>query len=104
MEIISVRKVKRPIGWGRWQAYVLDADEYGTWTYTPAGSIFTSDDGSGVVSTCEVARDADGRGRHSVLLLPCGSLGASDCAAGPPSVQEHDRIDLSVCCHRPVVA
>lgn len=80
MEIISVRKVKRPIGWGRWQAYVLDADEYGTWTYTPAGSIFTSDDGSGVVSTCEVARDADGRGgtryccRHADRWAPQTAL------------------------------
>ncbi len=48
----------------------LETDSYGTWVFTPAHSTFIGDDGTGNVSTCEVAQDTERRGRHSVVLLP----------------------------------
>ncbi len=63
-------KRKRPAGWGRWSGYALAADSYGTWVFTPARSTFTSDDGTGRLSRCEVAQDSHERGRPSLVLLP----------------------------------
>lgn len=83
MNIVTVSKRKRPAGCGRWDGYQLGTDTYGSWVFTPAGSIFYSDDDHGHLGSCEVARDDRGRGRHSLLLLPrdqwfvaCWALGA----------------------------
>ena len=69
MDVITVQKCKRPQGTGTWAAYVIDTDAFGTWVFTPAHSIFSSQDGA-TTGSCEVARDSEGRGRHSLLLLP----------------------------------
>lgn len=70
MDIVTVWKRKRPKGWGNWRAYDLGSDAYGTWVFTPAHSIFTSDDEVGNPGSCESAQDSQGRGRHAVVLLP----------------------------------
>lgn len=70
MDVVSICKRKRPLGRGRWMAYTWCADSYGTWLFTPAHSIFVSDDGAGHIGTCEVAQDNQLRGRHSLVLLP----------------------------------
>lgn len=70
VDIITLWKRKRPVGCGRWQAYELDTDSFGTWVFTPAHSSFVGDDGAGNVGMVEVAQDADGRGRDSLVLLP----------------------------------
>jgi hypothetical protein len=69
VESVTVRKLKRPVGSGAWGAYVLGADEYGTWLHTPAGSRYRGNDGEQTL-VCEVAQDSHGVGRPIVALIP----------------------------------
>ncbi|OII05430.1 DUF402 domain-containing protein [Curtobacterium sp. MCBA15_008] len=68
--VVTIVKRKRPEGTRSWRGYVVAVDERGTWVFTPAGSTHTGTDRSGLTSTCEVAQDDQGRGRHSIVLLP----------------------------------
>lgn len=67
---MTIVKRKRPAGSRSWRGYVVAVDERGTWVFTPAGSTHTGVDSAGVTSTSEVAQDDQGRGRHSIVLLP----------------------------------
>jgi hypothetical protein len=50
-----------------WPTYPLATDAFGTWFYTPAGSLFRGGDGG----ICEVAQlGPGGAGEHSVQLSP----------------------------------
>lgn len=69
MEIVTIRKRKRPAGTGVWSGYSLAEDEAGLWVYTPAGSAYLGHDGVDF-QTCEVAQDPQGNGRDSLVLLP----------------------------------
>jgi hypothetical protein len=40
VDAYMIRKVKRPDGNGLWGSYRLATDEYGTWLYTPQGSLY----------------------------------------------------------------
>lgn len=72
MDVVTLWKHKGPSGWGRWEAYDVGTDEFGTWLFTPARSTFRSEDRQGAAGRCDVARDADGLGRDSLVLLPVG--------------------------------
>ncbi|MEU8225548.1 DUF402 domain-containing protein [Kribbella sp. NPDC048915] len=62
-----VRKRKRPQGSGVWSAYLLETDAFGNWFYTPARSLFRSNDGE----YCELAQlGPGGPGEHCVQLAP----------------------------------
>lgn len=38
MDIVSVRKIKRPDGTALWRGYVVANDEFGTWIFSPKGT------------------------------------------------------------------
>lgn len=69
MDVVFVKKLKRPVGSGVWGAYVLATDEFGTWLHTPAGSLYRGEDGH-QTRVCEVAQDRSGVGRSIVQLIP----------------------------------
>ncbi|NIK56316.1 DUF402 domain-containing protein [Kribbella shirazensis] len=67
MNVVYLRKRKRPEGSGLWSAYLLGADAFGTWFYTPARSLFRGDNGE----YCETAQlGPGGPGEHCVQLAP----------------------------------
>lgn len=70
LNVVTIVKRKRPAGVRSWRGYVVAEDERGTWVFTPAGSTHTGVDRDGLTSTLEVAQDVQGRGRHSIVLLP----------------------------------
>ncbi|CAN5560739.1 hypothetical protein BH10ACT10_BH10ACT10_17350 [soil metagenome] len=72
MDVVELRKVKRPVGVGTWQAYVLGQDVYGTWLYTPPGSLYRGQDDEGV-GVCDVGQDDTGAGRPVVQLIAPGA-------------------------------
>ncbi len=72
VEIVAIRKLKRPFGFGAWSAYVLGVDEYGTWLYTPPGSLYCGYDGERT-GVCDVAQDSTGAGRPVVQLIAPGA-------------------------------
>jgi len=70
LNVVTILKRKRPAGVRSWRGYGVAVDDRGTWVFTPAGSTHTGVDPGGLTSTSEVAQDDQGRGRHSVVLLP----------------------------------
>jgi len=72
VDIVAIRKLKRPFGFGAWSAYVLGVDEYGTWLYTPPGSLYCGHDGERM-GVCDVAQDSTGAGRPIVQLVAPGA-------------------------------
>jgi hypothetical protein len=72
VDVVAVRKLKRPVGSGIWSAYVLGVDEYGTWLHTPPGSLYRGHDGERT-EVCAVAQDSAGAGRPIVQLIPPGA-------------------------------
>ncbi|WIB61863.1 DUF402 domain-containing protein [Curtobacterium sp. MCLR17_007] len=70
LDVVTIVKRKRPAGTRSWRGYVVAVDERGAGVFTPAGSGHTGTDRDGPTSTCEVAQDAQGRGRDSIILLP----------------------------------
>ncbi|MEV0801504.1 DUF402 domain-containing protein [Kribbella sp. NPDC050281] len=67
MKTTYVRKRKRPMGCGLWPSYEWEADEFGTWLFTPAHSRHRGDDGA----FCEVAqRWPGGPGEDALHLVP----------------------------------
>lgn len=88
-----IRKVKRPFGSGLWGAYDLGTDEFGTWLFTPAGSLYRGEDGT-TWGTCEVSQSSPGGpGWSTVYLVPtCGWWIAS--WRGPEPIHRVD-IDIS---------
>lgn len=72
VDVVAVRKLKRPVGLGAWGAYALGVDEYGVWLHTPPGSLYRGSDGERS-DVCDVAGDSTGAGRPIVQLIPpCG--------------------------------
>jgi hypothetical protein len=45
VDVVGIKKVKRPIGSGRWRAYAVGEDAHGRWFYTPPGSAYLGWDG-----------------------------------------------------------
>jgi hypothetical protein len=71
MQTVGIRKLKRPRGYGRWQAYVLAEDAHGLWLYSPAGSRYRGSDGH-TTAECEVGQGNRDAGLRVVSLIPCG--------------------------------
>ena len=69
METIFLRKRKRLSGSGLWAAYILDVDEYGTWLFSPKGSLYRGEK-DGVTGTCEVGQGARDAGLDVLHLIP----------------------------------
>jgi len=62
-----IRKRKRPTGCGLWPTYLMEADEHGTWLFTPQHSRHRDGDGE----FCEVAQQwPGGPGEHALHLVP----------------------------------
>ena len=70
LDLVWIRKVKRPCGSGLWGAYDLGTDEFGTWLFTPGGSLYRGEDGASW-GTCEVSQSSPGGpGWPTVYLVP----------------------------------
>jgi len=69
MKTIVIRKIKRPDGIGRWPAYVLAEDSFGTWLYSPLGCIYRGRSG-GTTAECEVGQGNRARGLPVLHLVP----------------------------------
>jgi hypothetical protein len=91
VDVVSVKKVKRPAGAGIWRAYVLGTDQFGTWLHTPAGSVYLGDDGKDT-GVCEVAQDDDGVGRPIVQLITPGAWWIATWY--PPSADRDVTVDI----------
>lgn len=72
LEVVTIRKWKRPAGSGSWRGYALGQDRYGSWVFTPRHSTYTGVRPDGRKETYEVSADPHHVGRHSVVLLPPG--------------------------------
>lgn len=92
VEIAYIRKCKRPVGSGLWAAYELAKDRYGTWLYTPRGSLFRGEDGRSW-ATCEVSEDVEGHGQPTVHLLSAERWWS---AAWQGDTASH-RVDVDIC-------
>ena len=69
MQTVRIRKQKRPTGQMVWQAYVFTADEFGTWLYSPEGTLVRGEK-DGVIAFNEVGRGNRARGSHCMHLVP----------------------------------
>ena len=74
METVGIRKVKRPVGSGRWRAYALGADVHGRWCYTPPGSLYLGWEGLHTVAW-EVGRGNRDSSPPVIQLIPQGDGG-----------------------------
>ena len=92
MDVVCVEKLKRPVGSGVWGAYVLAADEFGTWLHTPAGSLYRGENGQ-EAGVCEVAQDSNGVGRSIVQLIPPDAWWI---ATWYPAIADHD-VTVDIC-------
>jgi hypothetical protein len=72
VQSVRIRKQKRPSGQMTWQAYVLAADELGTWLYSPQGTLVRGEK-DGVTAYNEVGRGNRDRGSHCLHLVPPGA-------------------------------
>lgn len=68
METVRIRKRKRPGGFMVWRAYVLGEDRFGTWFFTPEGSIVRGRRGGEVGSSYVGVPEEPGR--HVIHLVP----------------------------------
>jgi hypothetical protein len=68
LEVCFIRKRKRPDGNGLWSAYRLGVDRYGTWLFTPQGSLYRGERGD-VVGYCNVGSPT-GAGVAVLHLVP----------------------------------
>src|SRR5688572_14299615 len=69
MKTTVIRKTKRPDGMGRWPAYVLAEDTFGTWLYSPLGCIYRGQRGE-TTGECEVGQGDRDRGHPVLHLVP----------------------------------
>lgn len=92
-DLVWIRKVKRPGGSGLWGAYDLGTDVFGTWLFTPGGSLYRGEDGT-TWGTCEVSQSSPGGlGRPTVYLVPTAGWWIA-CWRGPEPIHRVD-IDIS---------
>lgn len=68
-ETVVIRKIKRPKGIHRWPAYVMEEDPFGTWLYSPKGTVFRGQVGS-EYAECEVGQGNRAEGLHVMHLIP----------------------------------
>lgn len=64
-----IRKIKRPLGFARWSAYVLESDTHGLWLYSPQGTLFRSQVGERI-GECEVGQGDRPAGLPVLHLIP----------------------------------
>jgi hypothetical protein len=67
-EVAFIRKLKRPDGSGVWPAYCTGQDRFGTWLFTPQGSLYRGER-AGVAAYCNVG-SPDGPGIAVMHLVP----------------------------------
>jgi len=92
VQTVRIRKQKRPTGQMIWRAYVFTTDQFGTWLYSPEGTLVRGEK-DGVIAFNEVGRGNRARGAHCIHLVPPGgwwfAIWADDgharpTAAAPP--------------------
>jgi hypothetical protein len=71
VQTVRIRKQKRPTGQMIWRAYVFTADQFGTWLYSPEGTLVRGEK-DGVIAFNEVGRGNRDRGAHCIHLVPPG--------------------------------
>jgi hypothetical protein len=69
MKTTVIRKIKRPGGMGRWPAYVLAEDSFGSWLYSPLGCVYRGQSGE-TITECEVGQGNRARGLPVLHLVP----------------------------------
>jgi hypothetical protein len=67
-EVAFIRKLKRPDGSGMWPAYRTGEDRFGTWLFTPQGSLYRGEK-AGVAVCCNVGSPV-GPGIAVMHLVP----------------------------------
>jgi hypothetical protein len=67
-EVTFIRKLKRPDGCAVWPAYRMGEDRFGTWLFTPQGSLYRGEKG-GVAVHCNVGSPV-GPGVAVMHLVP----------------------------------
>jgi Protein of unknown function (DUF402) len=67
-EVAFIRKLKRPDGSGVWPAYRTGEDRFGTWLFTPQGSLYRGEK-TGVAAYCNVGSPV-GPGIAVMHLIP----------------------------------
>jgi hypothetical protein len=92
VDVVTLTKLKRPIGSGVWGAYSLGTDQFGAWLHTPTGSLYRGDDGyrTGV---CAVAQGNNGAGQPIVQLIAPGEWWI---ATWYPTAAAHD-VTVDIC-------
>jgi len=68
IEVAFIRKLKRPDGNAMWPAYRTDEDGFGTWLFTPRGSLYRGEK-AGAAAYCNVG-SPDGPGIAVMHLVP----------------------------------
>lgn len=68
MDTVHIQKRKRPEGLMVWRAYVLGADDFGTWLFTPEGSLVRGRRGGEVASS--YVGVPENPGLHVLHLVP----------------------------------
>jgi len=70
---VVIRKIKRPqaLGFGRHPTYELATDRFGTWLFSPKGTIYRGQVGS-EITECEVGQGTAEAGRPVIHLIPEG--------------------------------
>ena len=69
MKTTVIRKIKRPDGIGRWPAYVLAEDSFGSWLYSPMGCRYRGRSGE-TITECEVGQGDRAHGLPVLHLAP----------------------------------
>jgi hypothetical protein len=92
VDVVTVRKLKRPIGSGVWGAYSLGTDRFGAWLHTPTGSLYRGEDGHRA-GVCVVAQGNNGAGQPIVQLI---APGAWWIATWYPTGAAHD-VTVDIC-------
>jgi hypothetical protein len=70
VDIAFIRKVRRPNGVGVWPAYVVDVDEFGTWLFSPKGSLYRGEKNNTVIGVVEVGQGDRDAGIDVLHLTP----------------------------------
>jgi hypothetical protein len=72
VDVAVIRKVRRPNRVGVWPAYVVAEDDFGTWLFSPKGSLFRGENNEAVIGVVEVGQGDRDAGIDVLHLAPHG--------------------------------